>query len=82
MTAPDTDQISVVYTCCKAQEYWSLNANGELEIEHSDVGQAGKDDPFTSQDRMAALQRDRCPRRRNRQFSRTTKKDESEGGHS
>lgn len=32
-------QISVEYTCCGAQEYWPLNANGDLELTHAEICQ-------------------------------------------
>lgn len=33
-----SNQVSVEYTCCGAQEFWPLNANGDLEMTHDEIG--------------------------------------------
>lgn len=49
------NQISVVYPCCGAQEYWPLTAHGELEMTHDELGAMCDAQPGTFDDRMSAL---------------------------
>jgi hypothetical protein len=50
-------QISVEYTCCRAQEYWDLNANGDLEMTHKELGHTctGSTHPMILQDEIASM---------------------------